>query len=490
MSTRLLTIAAALFATLTAQAAPSDDYAYAWPLQTQGESAAWQVELTPEVYAAITRADLGDIEVINAAGEAVPIAPVPVSRATLENLNSVPLFLLPQVSTNAPSAGDEAIRLNIQRDPDGHLHALDVGLGGASGQIAQGATRKPPRDILLDASAMHEPLAGLRIDWQSAPGATGNATPQFSVSASDDLQQWHSIIANASLLHLEQDGNTLDRHEIPFAGIRAAYLRVRRLDAGAELPALDIKIRTVAYSTAAQSGRQWLRATLDGGDTHHVDAVHLPATDGTSTVAYRYHLPAALAIEAIRVGLADDNSLTRISVLSHARVQNEKSPLWTPRMNGIAFRLRQGDAIIDNDDFGVSSGGREQDWRVEVTTPLAHAPTLSVAYRPDRFVFLAQGAAPYRLVAGSARTHRGDYPVETALAPLRAKLGKDWQPPLAALGQRETLQGERALIAAPPAPKPFDWRSALLWIVLIGAAALVGGLALSLLRKPDANKVP
>jgi len=36
MSTRSLTIAAALFATLTAQAAPSDDYAYAWPLQTQG----------------------------------------------------------------------------------------------------------------------------------------------------------------------------------------------------------------------------------------------------------------------------------------------------------------------------------------------------------------------------------------------------------------------------------------------------------------------
>jgi hypothetical protein len=486
MKRRLLT-AATLFAALAAKAAPNDDYAYAWPLQTEGDSAAWQVELTPEVYAAITRADLGDIQVINAAGEAVPIAPqpVPIASTTRENLVTPPLFALPATAVNAPNASDDAIRMNIQRAPDGRLQVLDL----SSSAAPRGETRKPPRDWLVDASTIREPLAGIHVDWESAPGTAGNMTPQFSVSASDDLQQWRSLVANASLLHLEQDGNTLDRHEIPFAGIRAAYLRVRRLDSGPELPALDVKVRTVSHSTAAQAGRQWLQATLDGGDTHHLDAAHLPQTDGTSVVAYRYHLPAPLAIEMIRVGLADDNSLARLSVLSHARGPNEKSP-WTQRMNGIAFRLHQGDAIVDNDDFAVLAGAREQDWRIEVTTPLAHAPTLSVAYRPDRFVFLAQGGGPYRLVAGSARTHRGEYPVETALAPLRAKLGKDWQPPLAALGQRETLQGERALTAAPPAPKPFDWRGAMLWIVLVGAAALVGGLALSLLRKPGTNKAP
>jgi len=492
MSARSLTAATALLLTFAAQAAPSDEYAYAWPLRTEGESAAWQVELTPEVYAAITRADLGDIEVVNAAGEAVPVAPqqIQTTSTTRENLNTVPIFSLPPASTDAPNAGDEAIRLNIQRGTDGRLRALDVGLGGTSGPVALGTARKPPRDVLLDASAILEPLAGLRVDWESVPGTTGNVIPQFSVSASDDLQRWRNLVTSASLLHLEQDGNTLDRHEIPFAGTRATYLRVRRLDAGPELPMLDLKIRTVSRSTAEQSGRQWLQATFDGGDTHHVDAARLPPSDGTSTVAYRYHLPAPLAIEKIRVGLADDNSLARISVLSHVRVQNQKSPLWTQRMNGIAFRLHEGDAIVDNDDFGVLPGGRDQDWSIEVATPLTHAPALSAAYRPDRFVFLAQGAGPYRLVAGSARTRRGEYPVETALAPLRAKLGKDWQPPLAALGQRETLQGERVLSAAPPAPKPFDWRSALLWIVLIGAAALVSGLALSLLRKPGENKAP
>src|SRR5262249_12061901 len=34
-----------------AGAADADGYAYAWPVRTQGDGAAWQVELTPEVYA-------------------------------------------------------------------------------------------------------------------------------------------------------------------------------------------------------------------------------------------------------------------------------------------------------------------------------------------------------------------------------------------------------------------------------------------------------
>lgn len=483
---RLLIAASALLATVAAHGAPADDYAYAWPLQTQGDSAAWQVELTPEVYAAVTRADLGDVEVINAAGASVPISQQlgAAIGTTHEGLSVVPVFSLPASSTSAPNAGDEAIRLNMQRGTDGRLHALDVTLVGTTGTAPRGQVAKPPRDWLLDASAVSGSLQGLRIDWIHLAGHAGDVTPQFSVSASDDLQQWHTIVASASLLHLEQDGNTLDRHEIPFAGMHAAYLRVRRLDDGSDLPSLEVKVRTVSRSGAAQAERQWLQAALDGGDTHRFDSTIVPAADGTSTVAYRYHLPAPLAVEMIRVGLADDNSLVRISVISLDQGATNAPSNWTLRKSAIAFRLRQGNDIIDNDDFGVSQAGRARDWRIELATPLTHAPTLGVGYRPDRFVFLAQGAGPYRLVAGSARTHHGDYPIETALAPLRAKLGADWQPPLATLGPRATVQGEAARAPAPPPERPRDWRTWLLWTVLVGAAALIGGLALSLLRKP------
>jgi hypothetical protein len=86
-------------------------------------------------------------------------------------------------------------------------------------------------------------------------------------------------------------------------------------------------------------------------------------------------------------------------------------------------------------------------------------------------------------VAGSARAHRGDYPVDAALAQLRAKFGNDWQPPLAALGARATLLGVAAYTPA-LAPTHRDWKTWLLWTVLVGGAALIGALAVSLLRKP------
>jgi hypothetical protein len=229
----------------------------------------------------------------------------------------------------------------------------------------------------------------------------------------------------------------------------------------------------------------WIAATLDGSDTQHLDSI-LPASDGQHPIAYRYHLPAALAVETIKVELADDNSLARLNLLSRYRSgANDRDPsAWAQRGSFVAFHLREGNAVVGNDEFPVFAAGRARDWRIELATPLAHAPSMSAAYEPDRFVFLAQGNGPYRLLAGSARERRGDYPVDTALAQLRAKLGADWQPPLAILGSRAVLQGNRALEAAPPAPIQRDWKTWLLWAVLVAAAALIGGLALSLMREP------
>ena len=74
-------------------AATADDYAYAWPLQTGADSAAWQVELDTGIYGAVHDADLRDIEIVNAAGEAVPMAPRTVQFTTpTANDVDLPLF--------------------------------------------------------------------------------------------------------------------------------------------------------------------------------------------------------------------------------------------------------------------------------------------------------------------------------------------------------------------------------------------------------------
>ena len=69
----------------------------------------------------------------------------------------------------------------------------------------------------------------------------------------------------------------------------------------------------------------------------------------------------------------------------------------------------------------------------------------------------------------------------------RAGLGKDWQPPLARLGAATRSAGDTALT---PLPAAIPWRRWLLWGVLVVAAAVVGGLALGLLRGAQREPPP
>jgi hypothetical protein len=463
-----------LFGISVAHAAVVDGYAYAWTIQTQGSNAAWQVELTPEVYAAVTTADLRDVAVINAAGEAVPSAraPAPPNRIawTIEPV-FVPQFLLP--ATRGTATDGDAIRLQIERGADGRLRRVDANVGAPGAGRPAGDTRF---DLLLDASSVHVPLSAVHLGWKS----DGDVTAEFAIDGSDDLQQWRSLVTRATVLELSRDGYALSRQDIVLNGARAAYLRLRRLDDGPALERLSAELRSNSVSNEYATARQWLTATTLGPDRRRLSPAFGRA-DGSQVVAWRYRLPAPLSIDALRLELADDNSLARVVVLSRQGVGEDDPAAWLQRANLVAFRLRQDDSVIGNDEMPAAAAARAGDWRIESATPLDHAPQLSVGYQPDRFVFLAQGAGPYRLVAGSATARRGDYPVDAALASLRASRGKDWQPILAALGPRAMLAGESVLVAKTP-ERTIDWKTWLLWAVLIGAAALIAGLALSLLR--------
>jgi len=445
------------------------DYAYAWPLVTSGDSAAWQVELTPEVYAAVRDAQLRDVEVLDAAGQPVPVAPRVVQTTSIAQATDIelPQFALP---VSAPGGGgDERLSLHVERGPDGKLRRLDAEVGAAEAQAA-GHVSVAGGDILLDASTLKAPVDSLWLDWDPS-GA--NVVVHFSVSGSDDLQQWRALASGATVMSLQQDGNVLVRHQIALNGAHAKYLRLQGSASEQRPQGLRVRARTLAQSTLTQPALVWLDA--------HAEGTTAAATD--KPAAFTYRLPAPLSIDSLKLELAGTNSLARVRISSQARADDRG--LWQTRAEFTAFRLRQGDIESVNDEITTQAGARAQDWRVEPATPLAQAPSLRVAFRPDRFVFLAQGNGPYRLVAGSARARRADYPVDIALMQLRAKLGPDWQPPLATLGARAVLQGEHALISAPPPP---DWKTWLLWAVLVGAAALIGGMALSLLKNRDEGR--
>src|SRR5690606_12986467 len=108
----------------------------------------------------------------------------------------------------------------------------------------------------------------------------------------------------------------------------------------------------------------------------------------------------------------------------------------------------------------------------------AQPPALLLGWRPESLAFVAGDAPPYRLVAGSTRPTRAAPPVAQSMQAVRAARGQHWPPPDGTPGEASALSGEAS------APPVRDWRSWLLWALLVAGALLVTGFALNLLRKP------
>lgn len=441
----------ALFAAHGAAAITPDDFVSTFPIETGAASApAWRVELTPEASAWLQGDSLRDVAVFDANGQPVPsaLAETRAPSVTRERRIALPLLALP--ATVARS--DDDLRLVIERDDAGRLRRLDAGA-----PVAAPSARV--NEWLIDAGSVPQPIDGFRLDW-NAPAAGVSA--RFSVAASDDLHHWRPL-GEAGVVSLQQGDLRIDRRDLDVAPARAAYFRLHRLDDGVALEHLSVQARVVD-STQREPGRQWLVA----------NAQRIEAPDGTA--AFEYALPAALPIDRARIELAGDNAV-RALILSVPAGEAKSPPRVLAHVD--AYRLRVGNEVLQNDDL-VLATARERRFRLESRTPLADPPTLALGYRPDALVFLAEGPAPYALAVGSRAARRPDYPLAAALATLRGRFGNDWQPPLATLGKGQPAGGN-AVLEPPPAPLP--WRQWLLWGVLVGGAALVGGLALSLLRE-------
>lgn len=427
------------------------DYAYRFTLNTPGSSAAWRVELTPAVYAASRRdANLRDLVVVNAQGQQVPFAPLPEAPPRPRPFSmQATLLPLPASSTNS-GAG-----VRVHRNSHG-----DIVIEQPSTPVASGR----PSQWLLDA---HRRVALDRIDIDPA-ALPADARFHLSVQASDDLQSWSERGQGSDIVSVKRGVEAVEQHTITLSGgAPARYFR------------LSLRPDDVAPWNSAQTPRVELRGSYSDpleriAARHWLTLSAAPASAASGGgVNYDYALPAALPLEAARIALAGDNTVARFSLLDH----DGGSERMLAMITAVRIEADEGD-----DPSTAFATVRVQHLRLHTDTPLSRPPSLRVAWQPDVFVFLAEGDGPYSLLAGSYVARRGDYPVDAALERIRPRgaAGTPWQPPLAMLGGVSDAAGASALLA----PKtPYDWSRPLLWLVLIGGALLVAGMAWSLLRQ-------
>lgn len=431
-----------------ALAGTRDDYAREWPLATsEPEAGAYRVVLDEAIYRQVQSPDLRDMEVFDARGRAVPAAmfePVRPEAAPARR-EALPWFPLP--ATSGAASSDIAAISEIATD--GSLRRVE--LRGADARDG---------GILIDASRLAAVPVALRVHWSAGQAPFDRA---YRVLASDNLRDWQTVQDEAHLVELENQGQRVVRDRIELAPVKARYLRLAPLVAH---PALRLE-RIEAELAQAERGPAWTWQEL-------------PATrseDPEGVVHYEFTLPGRFPIERADVRLPGNStrSWTLASRDDATAPWRRAAPPW------VAYQLQSGGRTDASPPQALDGMRRDRYWRLTAARgATGEAPRLRLGYRPETLVFVAQGDAPFTLAAGSARARRDDAPLAELVAALRQQRGRAWQPALATVGPARILAGDAALSPA----QQRDWKTWLLWGLLVAGALLVAGFAFSLLRKP------
>ncbi len=439
----------ALVALLAAPLAQAE-YSTQVPLKLEGEGPWYRLELPLGLQMAARHVDLRDLRVLNAEGEELAYALTLGSAQPEEKRQEAAVKWFP-LRGAADAQAAPAIR--VQRTTTGTLVEVAPEQAGQGEQILRG--------WLLDASAFDQPLHRLQLDWSSDQ----EGFQRFTIEASDDLQHWQRW-EDGQIARLSFADERVEQREVELPGAKARYLRLL-WQAPQQAPAL-MAARLVSIDSQDLAPPLAWSASL------------VPTS--TKAGEYSWELPLSLPLEKVRVQLPPGNVLAPVSLSSRGSGKLE----WQPLASGLLYRLPQDGKETLQDQIELW-GTPVQQLRLRVDARGgglgSEAPAIRVAVRGTLVVFLARGSAPYRLALGDASARSAALPLGTLIPGYEPKR-------LAGLGRAVAPDEVPAAMrqVADAAQSAADWKRIGLWGVLLVGVALLGGMAFSLLRKPEVSE--
>jgi hypothetical protein len=428
-----------------AQAEGASDYERQWPLKVSAGAGLHRLALPAAVLTSSREADLADLRIFNAQGQALSMALVRLPDAPAERRTQHRLMAYPVMAPERPDATagwtlriDEAQRRVVQVDAGGQMQA--------AGQRVVGH--------LVDTRALEHPVVALNLQGQWP----ANRFVAVEVSASEDLRAWQSV-GSGMLYRTEAEavdiGATLRMDRV---NLRGRYLRLAWPSDQTSPELTAVTLDTVQASEPLTAP---LRARLQ---TQRVGPHELLFT-----------LPFASRLQALEIKPQGQNVLLPITVSGRPSATQP----WSRVGSGVVYQIDhqgrpQRHSVID------LPGGRYPELRIEAdprAAGFADDPVVMAHFAPVHLVFLANGTGPFTLSAG----RRGDPPVYL---------------PIGTLMPGHRSQDERALPTAEVLPNAADpempviasadgarSQTAWLWAVLLAAVAAMAAMVWLLVRK-------
>ncbi|MGF1547386.1 MAG: DUF3999 domain-containing protein [Thiotrichales bacterium] len=412
-----------------------------------------RVVLPAAMYAGFARGDQRDLRVFNAGGERVPFAltdsPAPPTAAPSPRA-------LPSFPLRAPR-GTRIDDLELTWQPGAAQGALR--LRAAAGNAV---THQPEQLVgwLLDARGLNQALTALNIDWPEEQSVQAT----LRVESSDDLVRWQALAEATPLLQLHHAGQSLAQTRIAFPARTLSYLRVSWNDAAQE-PPTPRAFHAESEGEHVEAPRQWLEfnatATSDEG-VYEVTGAPLAPVDRVQILAPQPNTAVAATL-----------------LVGSAQVDGHGERGWTPLLHTNVYRMTR-DGVERNSPPTSIRRTTAHHWRVRVDPNSggfgAGQPILRLGWTERTLVFAARGDGPFTLAFGAHEVESAALDVKQLLAPHAPTQVHDL--PLAGL--------EMGPVVTPALASATDWRQPTLWGALLGAVALLGGMAWRLLREVNA----
>jgi hypothetical protein len=431
----------------------AEEFAARFEITAVGEGPYFRVPLTADVFRYSRTADLADVRLFNAAGDALPFA-LYAAAAEKPEESEVPLPVYP-IEAGVLQAAIAGGRLEIHQQ------------GGATTVVIEGERRAGAKTrvaaFLLDARQVKARAVALELD---AEFDHARLVP-VSVQASRDLKRWRTLAAGEPVFRLGQGAHENVRSEVRFANAQlldGEYLRL----------------------TWAESARFELRGailkTLPAASPPPPPPVDIglgvPAAFKAREVEWTLETPLRFAQLAVRA--AEPNTLAPVTVMARPRIGEP----WRAIGRGVVYRV-----VLEGEErfspaISVAAGSYaairlvlDEAAPALGTTP----PAMALRLAPREVAFLARGARPYQLAVGHEQTARAALPLASLVPDYQHDAERKFA--VAALGPARI--DETRLPQPPSLLFGLDGRTVTLWAVLIGAVLLLSTFAFSLLRRAD-----
>ncbi len=362
----------AAFAFSAEQPVRLQDFAYAAQLQLEGHGAIYELALPEQVYAGVTRRDLGDLRVLNGANALVPHVLIVPKETGKKEIQSYDLPLFPFDAANVDAEG---LKVRIDRGKNTKSIFIETSIT---------ADARKTLGYLVDAREVQKRIDRLTLAWPNE-WPSGNVLLRIDVHASDDLEHWRSVASQVTIADLRHLGHRLQRNQVPISATRAKYFRIRFAEPGNAIELSGVRAR--GSTRIRKPDHVWREV--------EVRAAEQPGV-------YLFNNPGPMRVHFLQVSLPEINTLADAQLYSSPRVDGP----WQSHRKTQLYRLRYGDNELESPHINLN-GVSDPHWKLEVDQSGgglgANPPDIRVGWQPHRLVFVARGAEPFTLAWGSIR---------------------------------------------------------------------------------------